>query len=332
MVQATKYSVDPGWKIIFKDFGLRIEEVLRRAELPGDLFARETPSLYPAEFFSIWTAMGEMLDDPLYPLKIGQMISTEAFSPPIFASLCSPDLAVAMQRIGRFKQLIGPMSLTPKEEQNTLAVSLAFNGIDVPVPPQLMYMELVFQVYLARLATREHIVPLSITAPVPFEPAAPYAEYFGIDPKQGDQIQVVFSGRDAHRPFLTQNMPMWNFFEPQLEKRLSEIRLENDFAARVRATLFEMLPAGLNSADEAASRLAVSKRSLQRYLNLENTSFQKELKRVREKLARHYLESSSYSGAEISLLLGYDDPNSFFRAFRNWTGLTPGRLKASAHG
>jgi AraC-like DNA-binding protein len=72
-----------------------------------------------------------------------------------------------------------------------------------------------------------------------------------------------------------------------------------------------------------SSRLAVSTRTLQRRLNAENTSFQLLLNRTREQLARHYLKGSTMSGAEISFLLGFEDPNSFFRAFHSWTGETP---------
>ena len=32
--------------------------------------------------------------------------------------------------------------------------------------------------------------------------------------------------------------------------------------------------------------------------------------------------------AEIALLLGYSEPSVFFRAFRQWTGLTPGEYRA----
>ena len=121
---------------------------------------------------------------------------------------------------------------------------------------------------------------------------------------------------------------MWRFFEPELRKRLADIEAEASYASRVRSSLFELLPGGLSSIDDVAKNLAVSKRTLQRYLNDEKTSFQKELNKTRERLARHYLANSTYSGAEISFLLGFEDPNSFVRAFRSWTGDTPEKVRA----
>jgi hypothetical protein len=50
--------------------------------------------------------------------------------------------------------------------------------------------------------------------------------------------------------------------------------------------------------------------------------FQRMLDGVRTDLARHYLTRASMRGAEISLLLGFEGPNSFFRAFLRWTGKT----------
>jgi AraC-like DNA-binding protein len=50
---------------------------------------------------------------------------------------------------------------------------------------------------------------------------------------------------------------------------------------------------------------------------------------TRESLARHYLSESDLSAGEISFLLGYDDPRSFHRAFRPWTGQTQQLVRAA---
>ena len=78
---------------------------------------------------------------------------------------------------------------------------------------------------------------------------------------------------------------------------------------------------------EVSAQLRISPRTLHRRLNQESGSFQNILNRTREDLAKHYLGTSAMSGAEISFLLGYEDPNSFFRAFQQWTGQTPQRAR-----
>jgi AraC-like DNA-binding protein len=99
---------------------------------------------------------------------------------------------------------------------------------------------------------------------------------------------------------------------------------------RVRACLIEILASGQYTMADVAQRLAVSHRTLQRRLHEEGTNFQQELNGLREQLARHYLVNTSYSSAEIAFLLGYDDPNSFFRAFHAWTGQTPESTRSAA--
>lgn len=69
--------------------------------------------------------------------------------------------------------------------------------------------------------------------------------------------------------------------------------------------------------------------TLQRRLAQEDTSFQILLAATREALARHYLRSSQLPISEISFLLGYEDPNSFFRAFSSWTGQTPDAIRTA---
>ncbi|MCB0070534.1 MAG: helix-turn-helix transcriptional regulator, partial [Caldilineaceae bacterium] len=57
-------------------------------------------------------------------------------------------------------------------------------------------------------------------------------------------------------------------------------------------------------------------------------TFQKVQDELREELPRHYLSATDYTSVEISFLLGYEEPSSFFRAFRAWTGQTPEVVRA----
>ena len=72
-----------------------------------------------------------------------------------------------------------------------------------------------------------------------------------------------------------------------------------------------------------AQRLGTSARTLQRRLHDDEESYVGVLSRMRQELANHYLHNTELPAAEISYLLGYEDPNCFFRAFRGWTGVTP---------
>lgn len=64
-----------------------------------------------------------------------------------------------------------------------------------------------------------------------------------------------------------------------------------------------------------------------RRIEAEGSSFQRILAKTREALARHYLEGTDLPAAEIAFLLGFDEPKSFYRAFRGWTGTTPEHLR-----
>ena len=77
----------------------------------------------------------------------------------------------------------------------------------------------------------------------------------------------------------------------------------------------------------AAARLAMSVRTLQRRLMQGGTSYIELVRKTREELARHYVINTNISYTEIGFLLGFAEPTSFFRAFREWTGGTPDAMR-----
>jgi AraC-like DNA-binding protein len=76
----------------------------------------------------------------------------------------------------------------------------------------------------------------------------------------------------------------------------------------------------------------MSVRTLQRRHTDADITFQKLVEDTRREMARHYLKHSAVELNEAAFLLGYEDANSFFRAFHLWEGTSPGEWRARHRG
>ena len=330
MKRATRFAVQPGWQLLARDMGVASADILAHAGLPADLFSRDDAWLTPDEYFRLWHGLEATIGADALPLAIGRAVSAEAFDPVLFGSLCSPDLNVALRRLAEYKRLIGPMHLTVAVGADATDLLIECYGYERPLPRSLGATEFVFMTQLARVATRHEVQP--IAAELITLPADPHAceTFLGCALRKGGANRLSFSAHDARRPFLTENAGMWQVFEPALRRRLSQLERGASIRERVRVALLDMLPSGRVSLDDVAARLAMSRRSLQRHLAEQSVGFQDVLDETRRDLARHYLAQAPISTSEISFLLGFRDANSFVRAFKGWTGSTPGQYRAAA--
>jgi AraC-like DNA-binding protein len=236
-------------------------------------------------------------------------------------------MAIAVQRIATHKRLIAPMHVTHRETEQGLVVAWEWDDSAIQSPRLLMAMELVFMTQLARIGTREVIVPLRVACPLPLEPSQAFTEFFGVTPVVAQETSLTFALADAHRPFLTASEALWQSFEPELRRRVSKLDAQAPMSVRTRSTLLECLPSGEATLQSTARRLGVSGRTLQRRLADEGLTFRQVVQATRERLAKHYLVNTQLPYAEVSFLLGFEEPSSFFRAFREWTGRTPENVR-----
>lgn len=326
-----RFDLDRNLRVLLRDLGLSPALVLRRAGLAGDLFSRPVADLSVSDYYRFWQAIGNessVLDPSELAVAIGEAISVEHFSPPIFAALCSPNLRTAAHRLATYKPLICPVRLDI-DERDRLTIHYRWPAGQEP-PTLLALVELFFWVALARLATREPIAAARVTMPEPPAQRAGLESYLGCRIIPAEQWAVTFTTTDADRVFLTENEDMWQIFAPELRRRLIDLEVSASTTDRVRAALVEALPRGNASITAVTGQLSTSARTLQRQLSHEGTSFQEVLARTREGLARDYLARDDLRTSEIAFLLGYTDTNSFYRAFKAWTGETPDTFRTSA--
>ncbi|MDY6998627.1 MAG: helix-turn-helix domain-containing protein [Actinomycetota bacterium] len=316
-------------RVILAELGVRPGDLLRAAGLPADLLGRDEAVLAPRQYYALFEALDQLVGDRDLAVAIADKLSPEVFDPPIFAAMCSPTLHVAAERIAVHKRLLGPLRLRVAADTDGLDIEIVWPAGDPP-PAVLPGVEVAFWVALARLGTRTLVVPQRVVVPQLPRNIDEVEGWLRTRVERGDATRVRFSLLDANRPFLTANAGMWEFFEPELRRRLNDLADDATLGAKVRAALIELLPAGTGTAQGVARHLGISTRTLQRRLGEEGLTFQRLLADLRAQLAHHYLTQSALPLTEIAFLLGYDNTNSFHRAFNQWTGSTPSGVRAAA--
>ncbi len=109
----------------------------------------------------------------------------------------------------------------------------------------------------------------------------------------------------------------------QAEKYLRSLYEQDNIAEQLKRGLVELMAAGEANADAACRALRLSRRTLQRRLRAEKTSFQKVLHEVRALLAVNYLSDERLKALEVAMLLGYSSISSFTTAFKSWYNMPP---------
>jgi len=119
----------------------------------------------------------------------------------------------------------------------------------------------------------------------------------------------------------------------QAERYFRALYSQDNYAAQLKCKLVELLAAGEATANDACRALKLSRRTLQRRLRAEKTSFQKILTEVRAVLAVNYLSDRRLKALEVAMLLGYSSISSFTTAFKSWYDMPPAeyREKFLAH-
>jgi AraC-like DNA-binding protein len=120
---------------------------------------------------------------------------------------------------------------------------------------------------------------------------------------------------------------MYRQLTEQAENYLRSLYQQDDIAGQLKRKLADLMARGEANADAACRALRLSRRTLQRRLKAEKTSFQKVLTEVRAELAVNYLKDARLKSLEIAMLLGYSNISSFTTAFKSWYDVPPAEYR-----
>ena len=99
---------------------------------------------------------------------------------------------------------------------------------------------------------------------------------------------------------------------------------DNSLTTQIRSVLATTLYSDPPSLEQIASELNTTTQTIRRRLKKENSSYQEIKDQLRQDSAINFLCNSTLPINDIALRLGFSEPSTFHRAFKKWTGATPG--------
>ena len=102
---------------------------------------------------------------------------------------------------------------------------------------------------------------------------------------------------------------------------------KEDITQQIKSILSKSLGNEYPTAEEVAHSLHISPQTLFRRLKAEDTTYLELKNTTRAEIAIHYLNRQELTNEAISGLLGFENPSTFYRAFKKWTGVSPGEYR-----
>lgn len=324
----TRFRLSPLSVVRLQEHAISPDDVERRAALaPGCL--REAKVLLTTEqFFAFWEAVAAVSGDPAIGLKIGSETRLERLDVVSLAALAAASFREALARAARYKQITCPEEIRVTTRGRECAVRfhwLRAGGDESTVLTDVCFAWIAA---LAHRGTAGAVRPIRVELRGTSRDKRRYEAHFGCAVRfKAARSALFFRADDLDHRFETHNADLLRVLTPQLDAELATRQADGDTRAQVTHALRRLLAGHRPELRDVARELASSPRTLQRRLKVLGVSFHQVLEDARRDLASHYLQHSALELAEIAYLLGYEDANSFVRAFGRWEGVPPGRWR-----
>jgi AraC-like DNA-binding protein len=308
---------------------LNPDELLANVGLSSSLLQMPQARVSAKHYGALWRSIALALDDEFFGQDSRRMKSGS------FAMLCHSilgckNLGQALDRSLRFYGLIlddisGALVRDAGEARIVLHERAA--GANQRVFAHELLLMLLYGVSCWLIGRR---IPLLRTEFSYAEPAhsAEYRLMYCADLSFNRPNTVIaFDATYLELPVVQNERSLKEFLRTAPESILLKYKNSSSLSARVRRRLRQFLPGELPDFEGLTDELNMTPATMRRRLHEEGASYQSIKDQLRRDLAISYLSHSSRSVMDIALELGFSERSAFHRAFRKWTGASPGEFR-----
>lgn len=308
-----------------------VDGVLRLAKLPRSRFRAAKPQVTTAEFFALWRAVEQSGAHPDLALRLGVEALSAYEDVATVAALHSATLCEGLQKLARYKRLVCPerIWIDVEDGEARLRVEWLFAEDD---PPTLV-TDLMFAVVLslAQRGTAKPVRPRRIELTRRRTNETMLRRHFRCELRfDAPHDLMVFDEATLALPMVKRNPELLSVLLPGLELAVAKERHAHTLVDDVRVALSETMCGARPAIASVARSLGMSARTMQRRLGELGTTYQTVLDDVRQRSARRLLANTDLGTGEIAFVLGFEEVNSFIRAFQAWEKTTPAKWRARA--
>jgi len=334
--------------------GLDGTRIAERAGIDVATLADADGRVPRAALTRLWLLAVEESGDPAFGLVAARHTLQTTFHALGYAVLASSTLREAIERIIRYRRLIGEIIQFRLDDDGDRSrfvmdvsagrtkTAMRSGSTETPAPDpdfgvvpweavDALVAVMIRQTRLLHGGRDVRPLSVSLERPAPAD-ASPYERAFGAPVSFAQTSNFLeYSREELDRRLPSANAELARQNDEVVVRYLARLE-QGGVLGRTRQALLESLPSGAPTKSQIARRLAMSPRNLQRQLADEGTSFKDLLGEARLTLARSYLDEGRLPVTEIAFVLGFADTSAFSRAFRRWTGVTPRDYARRARG
>jgi AraC-like DNA-binding protein len=314
-----------------RQVGLDVDAILRRAKLPRSRFSVPKPQGTTAEFFALWRAVEEESDDAGLGLRIGVEVLPDENNVVSLAAMHSATLGEGLHKLARYKRLVCPEKISIDVEGGE--ARLRFEWLLADGAPPTLLTDIIFAgiTNLAQRGTKTPVRPRRLELIRRRANEAMLRRHFRCELRfDAPHDLLVFDDEALALPMINRNAQLLAVLLPGLERAVDQDEGARTLADDVRMALGESMCGDRPAIAKVAKCLGMSARTMQRRLGQLGTTYQNVLDDVRRRSARQLLANTDVGIGEVAFLLGFEEVNSFARAFQAWEQTTPAKWRARA--
>lgn len=312
------------------------DQIIADAGLTRSRFADPKKQQIPfVRHVALIEAAASHMGDDCFGLRFGNSIKPSNGGLYLYILINSPTLGVSIDNIGRYMYIHNEGTAVDTFDEGDL-FELHYHITDRRAAGSTQQIGVAFASFLqfARMQSGRRLTPERVEVMhAPHKDPSEAQRLLGAPIRyQMPRNAIVFPRAWLDLPVGTADTNLLSILTEYADRVLSERRRGLDLVDQVEDWIVKRLPTGRVDIESAARDFGMSGRTLSRRLADNKTSFSQLVEDLRAQLAQHYVGDPSLSLSSIAYLLGYADPTSFSKAFKNRYGSPPQRYRIERTG